>query len=243
MHLLNGQCRFEQCIFILAHMRCGSTALSNIFCSRPDVSGYGEAHIDYALPDALGRLVVNQALRRSWSFRATHLFDKVLHNRHDENASSDFFNARAVFLARPPGRTIRSICALYRSLGRREYETQEQAADYYLARLEALQGLWHRFPADRRIGLTYSELLSVPETALDRITQRFSIKPCLENSYESPSASQSGGGGDPTMSARHSKIKAQVAPQPDIDLEISDQMRSQCEAAYGRLIGAFTENT
>ncbi len=48
---------YRNCIFVLAHMRCGSTALSNIISSRGDVNGYGETHVRYDGQGALVRIV------------------------------------------------------------------------------------------------------------------------------------------------------------------------------------------
>lgn len=241
---LNPQCRYESCIFILAHMRCGSTALSNILCSRPDVSGYGEAHVRYDGPGAPGRLVVNQMRRGAWSPRAPYLFDKILHSRHDAATPPAFFRARAVFLARPPGPAIRSIRSLYEKLGRSEYGSDREAAEYYVARIEALLDLWPRFPAERRVGLTHAALLADPEAALARISARLAFDPPLENRYVSPAASTRGGGGDPTASARHTRIEPRPAdPAADaaVALDIDPALRRAAEAAYARFEGTVAD--
>ncbi len=71
------QCRFETSLFLIGHMRCGSTALSAILCSRPDTSGYGEAHIAYTDRAALGVLALNQMRRGAWTGSATTLYCAV----------------------------------------------------------------------------------------------------------------------------------------------------------------------
>ena len=134
VHGLDAQCRFERCAFILAHMRCGSTALSNVLCSRPEVSGYGEAHVAYRGEADLGALVVNQARRWAWRPRARYLFDKILHSRHDGAAPPGFFRARAIVLAREPEPAIASIRRLFEGLGKSDYGTDAAAAEYYAER-------------------------------------------------------------------------------------------------------------
>lgn len=237
-------CRYDRCIFIVAHMRCGSTALSNILCSRSDTSGYGEAHIRYDGQGALGRLVVNQALRRSWSPGAQHLFDKILHSRHDAAAVPAFFTARAIFVARRPAPAIASIRKLFDGIGRGEYASDAEAAEYYIERVTQMMVQWHRFPAGRRVGLTHTELVADPDSALARISHALNLRPPLENRYTPQKASQRGGAGDPTASASHTRIE----PRPDrpdkddaIRLDIPDDMRRAAEdayAAYTALIGA-----
>ncbi|MBY6005203.1 sulfotransferase [Salipiger bermudensis] len=232
------QCGYDRCIFILAHMRCGSTALSNILCTRPDVSGYGEAHVRYDGKGALGRLVVNQALRKSWKPGATHLFDKILHNRHDEAAPEAFFRSFGIFVARRPAASIRSICKLYRDLGRDgEYPDHEAAAIYYLERLHAMHLLWDRFAPERRFGITHAALLADPEAALAALGTQLALSPPLENRYESHAASRKGGGGDPFASGKYTRIEARAdAPEADaaLELDISPDLRAKVEAAYAR---------
>lgn len=228
------QCRYERSIFVLAHMRCGSTALSNILCSRPEISGYGEAHIRHDSRAALGRLVVNQALRGAFSPRAPLLFDKLLHNRHDSAAPPEFFAARAIFIARPPGPTIRSIRKLYAGLGRAEYGTDQAAAAYYIARMEALATLWPRFAPELRVALTHATLLVDPEASLGLISDRLGFTPPLANHYASPKASRRGGGGDPLASGRHSRIvPAAEAEEAGPPLELPADIVARAEALYG----------
>lgn len=232
---VSPQCQYNQSIFILAHMRCGSTALSNILCSRADVSGYGESHVRYGSSNALGRLVINQALRKAWKPKARHLFDKILHNRHDGDAPEPFYKARAIFIVRSPGAAIKSIRALYDGLVRDEYGTDSLAAEYYLSRLEAMSVSWGKFAPDRRVGLTHAALLDDPDAALARISQQLAITPILENRYASLSASRTGGGGDPTTSGRYTKIeprKGSPLDDPINALDISDKQRRSVQAAY-----------
>lgn len=234
---------FRNSIFILAHMRCGSTALSNILCSRDDVSGYGEAHIRYDGRGALGRLALNQRRRGGWKPGARFLFDKVLHSRHDSAPPTAFFGARAIFMLREPEPAIRSITKLFADLGRDEYRTHEQAGAYYAERTEALAIMWDRFPQDRRIGLTHAGLLANPERALARISDVLGFAPPLANSYRSPDASRHGGGGDPMESGKHSRIEpALLRPAgPLEELGLSPGLAARALNSYERLRDRFAE--
>jgi Sulfotransferase family len=222
--LVNPQCRFDKAIFILGHMRCGSTAMSHILCSRPEISGYGEAHIRYDHASALGALVLNQARRDRWKPKGEHLFDKILHSRYDSNVSRDFATSRAIFMVREPVETIRSIRTLFAAIGSGEYADDSEAADYYEERIAALADLWRRFPPDRRIGMTYDELTGDPETMLARVSSMLLLMPPLENSYEPPSKRMDHGAGDPISSHKFNSIvptrqsDARRAKQPDLDL-------------------------
>lgn len=233
--------RYENAVFLLAHMRCGSTALSNILCSRGDVSGYGEAHIRYDGRGALGRLALNQRRRGGRKADAPFLFDKVLHSRHDEAAPPEFFAARAIFMLREPEPAIRSICKLFTDLDRNQYRTFEEAGEYYVERLDALDRLWAQFPAERRIGLTHAGLMADPATALATISSQLGFDPPLENTYRSPKASRLGGGGDPMESGKHSRIEpALLRPSGPIErLGISRELADKALNSYEKLRQRF----
>ena len=201
------QCRFERAVFLLGHMRCGSTALSRVLCAHPEISGYGEAHVAYTHRAALGSLVLNQARRGAWRPGARLLHDKLLHNRYDRAAPPGFLQARAIFLVRPPEPAIRSIRHLFRSLGSGEYPTDALAADYYEDRLRGLAALWQAFPAERRIGFHYAELTEDPATVLARLTGFLGMATPLANDYgaRGPLAP---GAGDPLAAHRFTAIVA-----------------------------------
>lgn len=227
------QARYERCLFLIGHMRCGSTALSNVLTSHRAISGYGEAHVPYRDRSGPGRLVVNQALRRSWSPGAALLFDKILHNRHDDAPPPGFFAAHALFLLRPPGPTIASILRLYATLGRDEYSTASEAAAYYTARVTRMAALWDAFPAARRTGLTHGALTSDPNRALARLSERLTLSPPLENSYASRAQSRAGGAGDPLRSGTLNRIAATPEQGPDIsDLPLGEAERQAALAAH-----------
>lgn len=211
---LNPQCGFDKAVFIIGHMRCGSTALSNILCTRPDISGYGEAHIAYTGAGSLGVLTLNQLRRNAWKPGARHLFDKILHNRYDGDAPPEFFAARAIFVARNPDATVPSIRNLFETLGSTEYRTNAQARTYYRERLTGMINLWNRFDPARRCAITYENLTAEPEAALARLTAFLGCAPPLTNHYVSHKASVARGAGDPLTSARHSAI---VAGKPPVD--------------------------
>lgn len=246
------QCSYERAVLILGHMRCGSTALANVLCSRSEINGYGETHVCHDGGSALGRVAVNQMRRGRWNPRAQFMFDKILHSRHDAAAPAAFYRARAIFLARAPDPAVRSIRRLFAILDKSEYDSDAAAAEYYADRVEVLLSAWDRFPEDRRVGLTHVRLLAAPEAALARISALLGLDPPLENRYESPPASLRGGGGDPLESGRHGRIIARgAAPRPGPEtgeepappLDIPPALRTRMEALYQRYCDAVALST
>ncbi len=229
------QCDPARAVYVIGHMRCGSTALSNVLVSRPEFSGYGEAHVAYRGRADLGVLLLNQWRRKSWRPGAAHLFDKILHSRYDADAWPGFFTGRAVFVARSPSASIASIRALFASLGSDEYGSDAQAASYYAERLETMLALWPRFAPDRRLAVTHDALITAPAAELAWIGSMLRLSPPLANAYAPPAAALARGAGDPLMSHRYARIepaagsKRQVAP-----LDLPPPMQERLQELYVR---------
>lgn len=203
------QCRYASTLFLLGHMRCGSTAVSNILVSRRDVSGYGEAHVAYSDENALGRLLINQWRRGGWKPGADWLFDKILHDRYDAKAKDEFFLSRALFVARAPEDSVRSIRALFANLRSTEYDSDEKAGRYLAARMTTLLGLWERFPPDRRLALTHASIIADPECAVSRLSDFTGFNPPLVNRYDAGRV-MGEGAGDPMQAHRFQRIEAGI---------------------------------
>ena len=202
---LAPQARFERCLFLVGHMRCGSTALANVLCAHPRFSGYGETHVPYDRPSAPGTLLLNQLHRGRWKPRATHLFDKLLHDELDAAPPPDFFTARAIFVSRPPGAAVPSILRLFRAIGSQEYATPAEAAVYYARRLSRMRALWRSFPAERRIAVRHEDLVADPAAALERLSRFLRLTPALTNAYADPRPLPHGAG-DPLAAHRLTAI-------------------------------------
>lgn len=240
---VNPQCEFRRAVFILGHMRCGSTALSHVLCGHPAISGFGEAHLAYDHPGALGPLALAQMRRSAWKPRARFLFDKILHSRYDGLVDPQFHDARAVFLVRSPTETIRSIRHLFTAIGSDEYPTDAAVADYYEERLTRLCASWPRFAAGQRIGLSFTELTSAPELALARISSVLDLSPPLANRYDRLEKAVIPGAGDPLSSHKFNAIVQQdqtsTSDRAAPPLQLCSARCSILEALYREACGLF----
>lgn len=237
---VSPQARYERTVLVLSHMRAATTALSNVLCTHPDVSGYGETHVSHQTAQALGQIIVNQALRKAWTPSAPYLFDKVLHDRLDSAAPASFYAARAIFMVRAPAPAIRSIQALASKTGMKEGSSPEAAAHYYINRVETLCRHWDAFPATHRFGMTSESLLSDPDGHVARLGAWLPLSVPLENRYESHKATQVGGGGDPTQSGKFTQIQARPSPMDDSPVEgVPSALSEQCHQAFAQLVGRF----
>lgn len=232
--------RFENSVFSLSHMRAGTTALSNVLCSHPAISGYGEAHICYDSDASLGRLVVNHAIRAPRKSGATYLHDKILHDRYTRSTPRRFFDSRAIFIVREPLATIESIRRLFEFVDGDEYPDDVAAAEYYLERIDHLIGLWGRFPERHRVAFRAEEVLGDPDRVLERLTGFLELSQPLVNNYTSSKASLRPGAGDPLTSGRHSRIQpTRLKPPELVDVALPNETVEAVRAAHGRVLAVF----
>lgn len=200
------QCRYERCIFLIGHMRCGSTALSNVIASSNDISGYGETHVVYENAAGPGVLALNQAKKRAWKLGAPFLFDKVLHNTLDRRPPHSFFAARAIFMIRNPNQAAPSIVRLFKKVGSHEYRSLDSAALYYRDRVMRMTELWRQFPASRRIAINFEDMIEAPDRLLNRLSRFLSLSAPLANHYAPNSLGVAPGAGDPVDAGRYARI-------------------------------------
>jgi hypothetical protein len=171
-----------QIVFIMGHMRSGSTLLMHLLISHPELIGCGERNVPYRSDDDLDRLEI--AARRSQRrlFRGpSYVVDQI---NHDEfTPDPELFKSkriRCIFLIREPEEAIQSLLRLTRSSS--DPWPVDRAIDYYVGRLKSLTALRERV-SERAIGVTYSELVDhVPKT-LDRLSSFLSLTSPLEPEY------------------------------------------------------------
>lgn len=71
-------------ILILSHMRSGSSLLTHLISSHPDVIAIGEAHLSYLGTESRHQLVGKVYTRaRKLLMQEGYVCDKVLHDRHE----------------------------------------------------------------------------------------------------------------------------------------------------------------
>lgn len=232
-------CRYDRLIVMIAHMRSGSTALSNIICEHPAVSGFGESHIRYEGRHTLGILALSQWRRGALRPSARHLYDKITHSEYDDDPASGLTTARAVFLARNPAHTLPSIQRVYAHIGSREFESIDTCAAYYVERLEDMFERWRRYPPGRRVAIAYEDLVAEPDRQIGRISRMLEMTPALRNAYTSRPASIRANAGDPLASTQHQAITpipaaGGAAPDSLDGLALTPARRNQLAEVYDR---------
>ena len=177
-------------IFIVGHQRSGSSMLTQIICSHPDVSGFGESRTFYRGRSGLRKL-------RGEVFRIHYqlgnlpplVLDKVLFAELLPDVDMiDGPDIHWLFLLRDPIRTMRSMIEMFGD--------EESQLNYYRDRIawlcEAAEKLHKR---NRSFFTTYDQLIQNTEGELNAMTDFFGLDPSLTSNYElQPRAGKAGVG-------------------------------------------------
>ncbi|MDJ0729734.1 MAG: sulfotransferase domain-containing protein [Crocosphaera sp.] len=122
-------------LFILSHMRSGSSLLTHLLNSNPEIIGYGETHINYSSELDFKNLMFKVYWTiKDYQMNHKYLLDKVLHNHKflaDNFLISD--QVYSIFLIRDPQRTLASILEI------KPHWSEEKALNYYQERLGILE--------------------------------------------------------------------------------------------------------
>jgi hypothetical protein len=159
-----GRPRPYRVLFVLSHMRSGSSLLTHVLVTNPAIIGYGETHIQYQSEGDVRRLLERvYGTLGTLAMNQTYVLDKLLHNHKAIDTVIQGEAMTAIFLLREPQGTLTSLRKL------KPDWSAEKAMDYYVQRLQ-----WLEAAARSRQGLgrascflTYGDLLERTATVLE----------------------------------------------------------------------------
>jgi hypothetical protein len=221
-------------VFIMGHMRSGSTLLMHILLSNPEFIGCGERSVAYRFADDLDKLEI--AARRSQSSllrQVSYVVDQI---NHDEfTPDPDLLQSeqiRCIFLIREPEEAIQSLLRITRQSS--DPWSVERAIDYYVGRLKTLAA-FHEKAGRRAIGLTYSDLVDHSPKTLKRLTSFLAPSSPLRPEYSIHSFT--GRRGDTSERIRLGRIARGTF---EATFAISECQRQRLNEAYRACLGGFT---
>lgn len=219
-------------LFLLGTMRSGSSLLTAILCSHPEILGYGETHVVYDGIEKLQALV--DRVRRAHGGRepSRWVLDKLLHDGLIRDpAMFEGIDLACVFLLRDPRRTIESLVHQLDS-------TLDDAFTYYRERLLHLERYARAFP--RSAFLTYEGLIADPEGTLRRLAGFLGLKAPLSPEYRLPPLHDVKGVGDRSGRLEAGRILAEAR---EIRVELPEDRVAEAEAAYRRVRAVLEAST
>lgn len=219
-------------LFLLATMRSGSSLLTSILGSHPEILGYGETHVVYDRPEKVQELAAR--VRRAHDGRepARYVLDKLLHDGLVRDPGVlEGIDLTCVFLLREPRRTIESLVHQLDS-------TLDDAFAYYRERLLHLELYARAFP--RSAFLTYEGLIADPAGTLARLTRFLDLGSPLSSEYRLPPLHGVKGVGDRSGRLEAGRILAEAR---EIRVPLPEDRVAEAEAAYRKCRAVLEAST
>jgi len=214
-------------VFILAHMRSGSSLLSHIISANQDVLSCGESNIRYSLHNYIKRSEFEIRYRAGKHFEHYDIIlDQINHNdRTPSKSMLDGNNCQLIFLVREPRTTIASIIGLSKEFYDGSTD-EDNAADYYINRLAFLTKFATNCIRTKCLFITYENLIEKPQQALSALSDFLGLeKPLTEKYRLNPYTGKSG---DPSTHIFAGRIK-----KPQLTTyKLSEKNMRACSNAY-----------
>ena len=212
-----------QTIFIMAHMRSGSSLLEHILSSNSDVLGTGEqsriynSNLDIKKSELFIRKK-NQKLFNKYKF----IIDQILHNKYTPNLELlNNNNIKFIFLIRNPDETISSIENLGGPYGINE-KKKFSSSSYYSNRIEYLIKLSKLIPEKDQIFITYDQLIFESQSTLNKLTSFLQLKTSLKTVYNLKQTT--GKLGDTSKNIKEGVIVKTKKNHIEIDTDIKNEL-------------------
>ena len=228
-------------LLLLSHMRSGSSLLTHLLTTNPEVIGYGETHTNYADADDFKGLLKKvywqaqdfRTLGELRNLRMNHQYvmDKVLHNKkflnHDWLQSEQVY---ALFLLREPERSLASIADL------KPHWNQQDTIEYYAERMAMLVDYARLINnPERMLVVTYEQLLDNTPNVLTILQQFLHTKAPFTEEYKVLKTTGMKGVGDPKGKIKAGKIvrsQRQLTQSFPTELvERAKQIHHDCQTA------------
>jgi len=207
-HLIKSE-RNRGYIFILGHMRSGSSLLVHLLNSNPEIAGFGETHFSYpnirSLEHLEGRVKEMLDIRR---LEERYVLDKILHNYQQlgPEVLSDS-RIRFLFLVRHPLATIASAVRQWGTKPDSPWHDVWAFNDYYITRLLRMTELVREIGCRTRcLMVTYEALVQQTEDTFARIERFLELRAPMREDYDVLPCTGKPGIGDPSAQIRTGRL-------------------------------------
>jgi hypothetical protein len=224
----------EDILWVLSHMRSGSTVFHHILISHPEILGRGERNAHYASELDLDWLVLDTRLYQRELFGGgRYVADQINHDRFlPREQLLTHPRVRPIFLIRKPEPALASMVAV---LGQHYGLTLQQALAYYEDRLSGLARYARVLGADKpALVLTYEELVQDTAASLARARRFLDLQSPLSDSYVQQRFT--GSAGDPSVFIRSGRVQEARGSH---DIVIPAPVRARAQEAYDACRDAF----
>jgi hypothetical protein len=184
-------------------MRSGSSLLTHILNSNPEIVGYGETHLNYSSELDFKSLLFKVYWQiRDYSMTHSYVLDKVLHNHKFLNDT--FLNnsqVYTIFLLREPTRTLSSILDI------KPHWSEEKALIYYIERLKTLEHYAQLINSkERSLFITYDQLVKDSHLVFDSLKNFLNTREGFSEKYQTLKTTGMKGVGDSSEQIKSGRI-------------------------------------
>ena len=177
----------QQVIFLISHMRAGSSLCVNLLCTNPEIIGMGETGIDYSSVSDFKILRGKVYSKRSkLMITERYLLDNL---NHDSNISNSEIllndNIRCIFLLRDSESTLSSLLNedFLKLACPKQLDAKRWASSYYKSRLARLEEYAKIIDSKKSLYLTYNQLIFETQKVFENFKQFLDIKTDFSENY------------------------------------------------------------
>ena len=197
----------KKMLFVLGHMRTGSSLLVHILTSNPGIVGYGETHSVYTQPQDFGAVTAHicRRLRRVPGNEA-YMLDKVLHKyqvARDEVLLHP--SVRLVFMIRRP---VMALSSIVRQVG--HTFSPERAREHYIGQIKWMQATAQRLDPTRWTFVTYQDLVEETAQVFERLERFLGVDEPMTETYRTTRFTGVRGVGDAGTHIESGRIKRNI---------------------------------
>jgi hypothetical protein len=215
-------------LFILGHMRSGSSFFTHILNSNPAIIGYGETHLKYSSDRDFKQLMSKVYWHiREYDMNHKYVLDKILHD--NKFLDEQFLTSEqlyTIFLIREPKRTIASIIDL------KPHWSIEKALDYYIERLATLERYAEKIDSlDRSIFITHDSIINQTDLVFTSLQDFLKTPEPFSEQYQVLRTTGLEGIGDRTTNIKAGRI---VREQRQLNIEIPTDVVDKALESFER---------
>jgi hypothetical protein len=231
-------------VFILGHMRSGSSLLCHLLCTSDDILGYGETHNNYRRRSDLAKLLM--ALRKQTGLsplRCRYALDKIVSSQHVIcRAILNDSRSRFIFLVREPIASVASLVAMRRQF---KAESDQQlisfATQHYTERLEQLTQFAEAIDdRGRSLLVTHEQLLTRTPETFRTLESFLDLSEPLREDYKILPTTGQPGVGDPSANIRLGRISRSL---PRKHIELSPALRARLICCYEHSFNGLSQRS
>lgn len=225
-------------VIMVGVMRSGSSMLSQILCSHPDIVGFGETHTTYDGDEGFIELIRrNLWIRHAWRVRRARYFDKVLH--------AELIPDMALLAQMPVDWIVlrRKGEPCVQSMMRTLSMSAEHACDYFVhqsTKINQWVNVLQEHPTARVVQVAYEDLVNDTNQTLTRLSSELALDPVLRSDYRVQKGVLRAGANDPSGNFLKGHIERVEHKQISLDEALLNRLLTcdECNEKLAQLIEA-----